>query len=141
MAKKRKIETPDPQLDGGPDLDTTNYDKPSGLERPDRDLIGDDLGEHGPLTVVPAEDGIPGPMDPTADDPFVAGTGEAPKDFDPDSLLSDREAHEQTTARRKMGPTYEENQGNIKENHGGSVDPNDDLTEDSSGLRKSRESS
>lgn len=123
------------QLDGGPDFDTTHLDRPSDLDRPGGDTIGE-FEEHGPLTIVPVEKNLPGPMDPRGDDPFVPGTAEAPDNFDADALRS-REIHSRASSKkRKQAPTYEANQGNLKEDHGGSVDPNDDLTEDTSGPRK-----
>lgn len=123
------------QMQGGTDLDTTDQDKPAGLERSGNDLIGEEDGEHGP------GDGVLTGGDPTAEDPFVPGTGEAPDNFDPDSLLSDREKHGRDTLKAQdpkgeNGPTYEVHQGTNFTSDGGSVDRNDSLTEETSGNQR-----
>ena len=129
------------QLQGGTDLDTTNEDKPAGLEREGDDTIRDENKEYGPLTTVPAEKDSPAAMDPSGADPFVPGTAEAPDNFDPDALLSDREIHQREELKKKdpkgkKGPTYEVGQGDNFRNDGGTTDRNSDLTEDTSGYRK-----
>ena len=136
--RAKKVVREDPQLDGGPDLDTTNLDRPSDLERPGGDLITSDDKEYGPLTVVPAEKDLPGPMDPSGSDPFIPGTAEAKDDYDPDQHMSDREKQTSERVHRKgaNGPSYEANQGTAPQNKGGSTDPNNDLTESTSGLQK-----
>ena len=109
------------QLQGGTDLDTTELEKPAGLERTRDDLVRDEDREYGPGD-SPTTD------DPSAEDPFVPGTGEAPEDFDPDSLLSDAEKHlrdqlRKTDPRGENGPTYEAHQGTNPRQDGGSTDP------------------
>ncbi len=126
------------QTQGGTDFETTDLDRPSDLERPGGDLIGSDKGEYGPLTVVEAEMDLPGPMDPSGDDPFVPGTAEAKDDFDADSLTSPRDKKAQKAAHSKGadGPSYEAHQGNKQDDHGGSTDPNNTLTESDSGFQQ-----
>jgi hypothetical protein len=56
-------------------------------------------------------------------------------------LLSDREKHVRQVVHDqdplgKKGPTYEVNQGTNERTDGGSTDPNNDLTHDSSGLKE-----
>jgi len=128
------------QLQGGTDFDTTDLDRPSDLERPGGDLIGSENGEYGPLTVVPVEKNLPGPMDPSGEDPFVPGTAEATDDFDADALESprDRKAHRAAHQKGAEGPSYEAHQGNKQDDHGGSIDPNTALTESDSGLINDR---
>lgn len=109
------------QLQGGTDLDTTEMEKPAGLERTQVDLIRDENREYGP-----GDSATTG--DPTAEDPFVPGTGEAPEDFDPDALLSESEKHlreqiKKSDPRGENGPTYEVHQGTNPRADGGSVDP------------------
>jgi hypothetical protein len=138
--KHRAKQPQERQLEGGTDLDTTSLDGPSDLSRSGGDQIETKKHEHGPLTVVPAEEEMSAPMDPTADDPFVPGTGEAKDDFDPDSLLSDREKRTIKEVHKKdskgeNGPTYEAHQGTADQTKGGSTDPNNSLTEDTSGLQ------
>lgn len=133
--------TKDRQMQGGTDLDTTQQDKPAGLEREKDDLIRDEDQEYGPLTTVPAEKDSPNAMDPSGEDPFVPGTAEGPENFDPEALMSDREKqirdeekHEDPRGTR--GPTYEVGQGTNFRGNGGTTDPNSDLTEDTSGYQR-----
>jgi hypothetical protein len=128
------------QLQGGTDLDTTYQDKPAGLERSEDYLIQSEKEEHGPL-VAPPERATQDSMDPSAADPFVPGTAEAPKNFDPEMLRSEREKHMRKHLRKsdpkgENGPTYEAHQGTNFRGDGGSTDPNSDLTEDTSGLQE-----
>jgi hypothetical protein len=133
----------DKQLDGGPDLDTTNLDGPRGYESHAQSLVGEDRGEHGPEDSMTDPIDLSAPNDPTGDDPFVPGTGEARDDFDPDSLLSSKEKHNRQVVHAQdpkgdKGPTYEVHQGTAPQQLGGSTDPNSRLTEETSGLQEDK---
>ncbi len=109
------------QLQGGTDLDTTDLEKPAGLERSGGDLVREEGREYGPGDSATTED-------PSAEDPFVPGTGEAPEDLDPDALLSESEKHlreqvKKDDPRGENGPSYEVHQGTNPRQDGGSTDP------------------
>jgi len=125
---KEKAKAPvDPQLDGGPDLDTTHLDRPSDLSSKGNGLVGSTKGEHGPLDTSTDLEYLD---TPTSDDPFVPGTGD----------IRDVELHqkEEKPSKKKKNlpdPTYEANQGNAPQETGGSTDPNNSLSESDSGLK------
>jgi hypothetical protein len=120
----------DPNLQGGPDIDTTHLDGPSSLTREKGDLIGDDLREREPHvlseSVLIEQDSV----DPSGDDPFVPNTPE---------LSGGNDQAEARVQRRndptgEKGPTYERSQGEADAPSGGSSNPHNSLTHDSSGL-------
>lgn len=127
---------------GGADFETTDLDRPADLSRPGGDLVGSENREFGPTSLNPSVAEMDAPTDPTGDDPFIPGAGEASDDLDSADLLSDREKEWRDEVRESdpeglEGPTYEAQQG-MSDAHGGSTDPHNDLTHDSSGNSQER---
>lgn len=132
---------PDNQMQGGTDLDTTRMDRPADLDRPGEDMVGADKKEWGALTTIPAEQDTPAPFDPSGDDPFVPGTAEAPRDFDANRMLDEKNEQARREIKKQdpmgdNGPSYEAHQGTNVKSDGGTTDDHNNLTHGNSGLER-----
>ena len=109
----------DPNLQGGPDIDTTHLDRPAALQREGEDMIGEDRKEWDELVLSDEVLAGPGVIDPSGNDPFIPNTSELQEDAHAGRQTSERDRETARKQRRdptgERGPGYEKAQAELND--------------------------